>query len=51
MIEILLTPAIVVCLYEPVVPVRIAVVDLLVGQIVDALNIPASALVLMGIAE
>lgn len=32
-------------------PVRIAVVHLLVSQIVDALNVPASALVLMGIAE
>ena len=51
MIEILLTPAIVVCLYEPVVPVRIAAVDLLVSQIVHALNVPTSALVPMGIAE
>jgi hypothetical protein len=32
-------------------PVRIAVVDLLVSQTVDALNVPASASVPMGIAE
>jgi hypothetical protein len=32
-------------------PVRIAVDDLRVSQIVDALNVPALALVPMGIAE
>ena len=51
MSEVLLISAIVVCFYEPVVPVRIVAIDLLVGQIVHALNAPASALVPMSIAE